>query len=182
MRRVVREVRAGQRQRQNRVQSGVYCVIDWLIDWLPERSTDCALVCGVCYVCLCMMTVWCVMIDWLIDWLMKLNSNKSQPHSILRQAPVLSCFDCVHWLIDWACVVVVVVGVVGVVLVVVCFVGGLLTFVCMAVVRFDWRHSVCLTDWLIDWLLECYLVWLINCSSSLAHVHVWFAGSLRFWL
>lgn len=158
MRRVVGEVRAGQRQRQNRVQNRVYCVSDWLIDWLPERSTDCALVCGVCYVC---VYDDCVVCDWLIDWLMKLNSNKSQPHSILRQAPVLSCFDCVHWLIDWACVVVVVVGVVGVVLVVVCFVGGLLTFVCMAVVRFDWRHSVCLTDWLIDCLSVILFDWLI---------------------
>lgn len=157
MRRVVGEVRAGQRQRQNRVQSGVYCVIDWLIAWLPDRSTDCALVCGVCHVCLCMMTVWCVMIDWLIDWLMKLNSNKSQPHSILRQAPVLSCSDCVHWLIDWLSV---------------CCCCRC-CWCCFGSCLFCWRAAyICVygrstfrlkTQRLLDWLIDWLIAWVLSC-------------------
>lgn len=157
MRRVVCEVRAGQRQRQNREQSGVYCVIDWLIDC--QSRAQIVRWCVRCMMCVC---VWWLCGVWLIDWL--IDEVKQQQESAPQHSPPSASVELfwlcslIDWLIDWACVVVVVVvGVVGVVLVVVCFVGGLLTFVCMAVVRFDWRHSVCLTDWLIAWVLSCLI-------------------------
>lgn len=138
---------------------GVLC--DWLIDWLIARAGH--------RLCVGVWGVWCVFVyddcvvcDWLIDWL--IDEVKQQQESAPQHSPPSASVELfwlcslIVWLIDWACVVVVVVvGVVGVVLVVVCFVGGLLTFVCMAVVRFDWRHSVCLTDWLIAWVLSCLI-------------------------